>query len=84
MAKQRHKKSAMNQKNMQWQSGQGMQQGTSLNVQSAGEAAASTTHRNRTTGARGDSTHQRYSSSANRDDARRAEGGKTRHDKDIQ
>jgi hypothetical protein len=83
MAKQRQKKSSRNDKNMQWQSGQGMQQGTALNQQSAREAASSTTHRDRTTGARGDSTHQRYTSSVQKDDMRRAEGGKTRSDKEI-
>lgn len=83
MAKQRHKKTARTEKNMQWQNTQGMQQGTALNQQSAREAASSTTHRDRSTGARGDSTHQRYTSSVQKDDMRRAEGAKTRTDKEI-
>ena len=91
MGKQRQKKAARNQQNLAWQSKQGMQQGMQQglqqdmlqNLQSASEAAASTTRRNRTTGARGDSTHQRYTSSAQKDDMRRAEGGKTRRDKEI-
>lgn len=83
MTKQRHKKSTLTGKNLQWQNNQGMQQGTALNQQSAREASASTTHRDRGTGARGDSTHQRYTSSVQKDDMRRAEGGKTRTDKEI-
>jgi len=83
MAKQRQKKSARTQKNMQSQFTQGMQQGTALNQQSAREASSSTTHRDRGTGARGDSTHQRYTSAVQKDDLRRAEGGKTRTDKEI-
>lgn len=83
MAKQRHKKSTLTGKNLQWQNNQGMQQGTALNQQSAREASSSTTHRDRGTGARGDSTHQRYTSSVQKDDMRRAEGGKTRTDKEI-
>ena len=83
MAKQRQKKTARTEKNMQWQNNQGMQQGTALNQQSAREASSSTTHRDRGTGARGDSTHQRYTSNVQKDDMRRAEGGKTRTDKEI-
>ncbi|MRV74040.1 hypothetical protein GJ700_20230 [Duganella sp. FT92W] len=83
MGKQRKMKTARTEKNMQWQNTQGMQQGTALNQQSAREASASTTHRDRGTGARGDSTHQRYNSGIRKDDIKRAQGGKTRHDEEI-
>lgn len=86
MAKLRQRKSARTQKNLQSnyaQGQQGMRQGTALNQQSAREASSSTTHRDRGTGARGDSTHQRYTSDVRKDDLRRAEGGKTRTDKEI-
>lgn len=60
------------------------QQSLNVNQQSASEASASTTRRNRSTGARGDSTHQRYNSGVAKDDMRREnEGARTRTDKQI-
>ncbi|SFU68289.1 hypothetical protein [Pseudoduganella namucuonensis] len=65
------------------QQGGGMQQGSAINQQSASDVSAEATRRNRSTGARGDSTHQRYNSGVMKDDIKRAEGDRTRSDKQI-